>query len=141
MSQFSIETATSLAFVSGIAYPITIFTVVSAAYQLKKNQSYRVIAIFLSSFFSALILLTYPTRWLPYGVPTGLRLMWFVTSNLTTVFISIAGIHRYSAVIVNSSKSKAFIIGGYVVVCGIYSAIITSNVLFVLGLSAYSTSI
>ncbi|KAJ2994204.1 hypothetical protein HDV02_001748 [Globomyces sp. JEL0801] len=141
MSQFSIETATSLAFVSGIAYPITIFTVVSAAYQLKKNQSYRVIAIFLSSFFSALILLTYPIRWLPYGVPTGLRLMWFVTSNLTTVFISIAGIHRYSAVIVNSSKSKAFIIGGYVVVCGIYSAIITSNVLFVLGLSAYSTTI
>ncbi|KAI8894916.1 hypothetical protein BC833DRAFT_603096 [Globomyces pollinis-pini] len=141
MSQFSIETATSLAFVSGITYPFTLFTLVSAAYQLKKNQSYRVISIFLSSFFSALILLTYPARWLPYGVPTGLRLMWFIGSNIALGFISVAGIHRYSTAIINHKTQTIFIIVGYVIVWGILLTMTITNVLYVLGLGVYSTII
>ncbi|KAI8894918.1 hypothetical protein BC833DRAFT_603097 [Globomyces pollinis-pini] len=139
MSQFPIETATSLAFVSGITYPFTLFTLVSAAYQLKKNQSYRVISIFLSSFFSALILLTYPARWLPYGVPTGLRLMWFIGSNLALGFISVAGIHRYSTAIINDKIRNGFIIAGYVTVWGILLIMTITNVFHVMGLTSYST--
>ncbi|KAI8892159.1 hypothetical protein BC833DRAFT_570387 [Globomyces pollinis-pini] len=141
MSQPSVTTLTGLAFVNGIAYPITIFTVISAALQLKKNRSYRVINIFLSSFFLAFILLTYPLKWSPQGVSPGLRLLWFIASGLATPCITVAGVHRYTAVITNARLQKICITIAYVIVFGLYSAIITSSVLFSLGKAPYNTTV
>ncbi|KAI8892160.1 hypothetical protein BC833DRAFT_626100 [Globomyces pollinis-pini] len=141
MSQLSVETLTHLAFVNGIAYPITLFTLVSAGLQLKNNRSYRVIAIFLASFLSAFIFLTYPLKWTPQGVSPMLRLAWFIASGLTTPCITIAGVHRYTAIITNARVQKTCVTIAYVVVFVLYSAIISSSVLFALGKAPYNTTI